>query len=100
MNVLFKIILCLFLVDKSGDGHKIPDFYFPSSNSGHIHLWQFLLQLLKESEDGKHSNLLCWDGPPSGGEFKLIDPDQVALKWGERKGKPNMNYDKLSRALR
>jgi hypothetical protein len=25
---------------------------------------------------------------------------QVARRWGERKSKPNMNYDKLSRALR
>lgn len=26
--------------------------------------------------------------------------DEVARRWGERKSKPNMNYDKLSRALR
>jgi len=30
----------------------------------------------------------------------LTDPDEVARRWGERKSKPNMNYDKLSRALR
>ena len=30
----------------------------------------------------------------------MADPDEVARKWGERKNKPNMNYDKLSRALR
>uniref|UniRef100_A0A183AG95 ETS domain-containing protein n=1 Tax=Echinostoma caproni TaxID=27848 RepID=A0A183AG95_9TREM len=30
----------------------------------------------------------------------LVDPDEVARRWGERKSKPNMNYDKLSRALR
>ena len=29
-----------------------------------------------------------------------MDPDEVARRWGERKSKPNMNYDKLSRALR
>uniref|UniRef100_A0A914C8X3 ETS domain-containing protein n=1 Tax=Acrobeloides nanus TaxID=290746 RepID=A0A914C8X3_9BILA len=39
-----------------------------------------------------------WEGTQ--GEFKLVDPDEVAKKWGERKSKPNMNYDKLSRALR
>ncbi|KAJ8253324.1 hypothetical protein GJAV_G00211640 [Gymnothorax javanicus] len=39
-----------------------------------------------------------WEG--TNGEFKLIDPDEVARRWGERKSKPNMNYDKLSRALR
>lgn len=32
--------------------------------------------------------------------LQLTDPDEVARRWGERKAKPNMNYDKLSRALR
>ncbi|XP_066544041.1 protein FEV isoform X1 [Amia ocellicauda] len=63
--------------------------------SGQIQLWQFLLELLSDS-----SNISCiaWEG--TNGEFKLIDPDEVARRWGERKSKPNMNYDKLSRALR
>ncbi|KAG7503272.1 FEV protein [Solea senegalensis] len=63
--------------------------------SGQIQLWQFLLELLSDS-----SNMSCiaWEG--TNGEFKLIDPDEVARRWGERKSKPNMNYDKLSRALR
>ncbi|ETE63852.1 Friend leukemia integration 1 transcription factor [Ophiophagus hannah] len=38
--------------------------------------------------------------PGTNGEFKMTDPDEVARRWGERKSKPNMNYDKLSRALR
>lgn len=41
---------------------------------------------------------ITWEG--TNGEFKLTDPDEVARRWGERKSKPNMNYDKLSRALR
>ncbi|KAI1898354.1 hypothetical protein AGOR_G00071460 [Albula goreensis] len=41
---------------------------------------------------------IAWEG--TNGEFKLVDPDEVARRWGERKSKPNMNYDKLSRALR
>lgn len=46
------------------------------------------------------ANAACirWEGTQ--GEFKLVDPDEVAKKWGDRKSKPNMNYDKLSRALR
>jgi len=58
-------------------------------------LWQFLLELLADSGN---INCIGWEG--TNGEFKLIDPDEVARRWGERKSKPNMNYDKLSRALR
>ena len=34
------------------------------------------------------------------GEFRLNNPEMVAQLWGERKNKPHMNYEKLSRALR
>ena len=63
--------------------------------SGQIQLWQFLLELLS---DNKNSGCIVWEG--TNGEFKLTDPDEVARRWGDRKNKPNMNYDKLSRALR
>ncbi|XP_033322796.1 protein c-ets-1-B isoform X1 [Megalopta genalis] len=62
---------------------------------GQVQLWQFLLELLADSSN---STCIAWEG--SNGEFKLTDPDEVARRWGERKSKPNMNYDKLSRALR
>uniref|UniRef100_A0A8C0INH3 ETS domain-containing protein n=1 Tax=Chelonoidis abingdonii TaxID=106734 RepID=A0A8C0INH3_CHEAB len=65
------------------------------AGSGQIQLWQFLLELLS---DRANLNCIAWEG--TNGEFKLIDPDEVARRWGERKSKPNMNYDKLSRALR
>ncbi|XP_043936213.1 ETS domain-containing protein Elk-1 [Protopterus annectens] len=60
-----------------------------------ITLWQFLLQLL---EDKKNENLISWTS--NDGEFKLVDAEEVARLWGMRKNKTNMNYDKLSRALR
>ncbi|XP_077473666.1 protein FEV [Stigmatopora argus] len=63
--------------------------------SGQIQLWQFLLELLS---DAGNASCIAWEG--TNGEFKLLDPDEVARRWGERKSKPNMNYDKLSRALR
>nr|XP_039248059.1 transcriptional regulator Erg-like [Styela clava] len=68
---------------------------FNLEGGGQIQLWQFLLELLSEP-----TNAICitWEG--TGGEFKMVDPDEVARRWGERKNKPNMNYDKLSRALR
>ena len=34
------------------------------------------------------------------GEFVMKDPEGVAHLWGRRKGKGNMTYEKLSRALR
>jgi len=68
---------------------------FGSPGTGQIQLWQFLLELLS---DASLASIIAWEG--TNGEFKLIDPDEVARKWGERKSKPNMNYDKLSRALR
>ncbi|GAB0093408.1 DNA-binding protein D-ETS-6 [Sergentomyia squamirostris] len=66
-----------------------------AQGSGQIQLWQFLLELLADSSN---SGCITWEG--TNGEFKLTDPDEVARRWGERKAKPNMNYDKLSRALR
>ncbi|XP_035478665.2 fli-1 proto-oncogene, ETS transcription factor-related sequence isoform X2 [Scophthalmus maximus] len=76
--------------------YKLPD---PSAHrpvgSGQIQLWQFLLELLSDSNN---SGIITWEG--TNGEFKMTDPDEVAKRWGERKSKPNMNYDKLSRALR
>lgn len=67
-----------------------------SGNNGQIQLWQFLLEILTDSE---RLNIIQWiDG--GNGEFKLADPEEVAKLWGERKNKPTMNYEKLSRALR
>ncbi|XP_028849952.1 ETS domain-containing protein Elk-3 [Denticeps clupeoides] len=60
-----------------------------------ITLWQFLLHLL---DDHSHRHLISWTS--NDGEFKLLDAEEVARLWGLRKNKTNMNYDKLSRALR
>ncbi|XP_023163690.2 DNA-binding protein Ets97D [Drosophila hydei] len=66
-----------------------------SGNNGQVQLWQFLLEILTDSE---HTDIIEWVGTE--GEFKLSDPDRVARLWGEKKNKPAMNYEKLSRALR
>uniref|UniRef100_H3C404 ETS transcription factor ELK1 n=1 Tax=Tetraodon nigroviridis TaxID=99883 RepID=H3C404_TETNG len=60
-----------------------------------ITLWQFLLHLLN---DQQQRHLISWTGEDR--EFKLLDAEEVARLWGLRKNKHNMNYDKLSRALR
>ncbi|ELT99553.1 hypothetical protein CAPTEDRAFT_49618, partial [Capitella teleta] len=59
-----------------------------------IQLWQFLLELLADEDP-----CVSWE-PTSYGEFQVNAPDELAQRWGRRKNKPNMNYDKLSRALR
>uniref|UniRef100_A0A915EVP2 ETS domain-containing protein n=1 Tax=Echinococcus canadensis TaxID=519352 RepID=A0A915EVP2_9CEST len=64
-------------------------------SGGQIQLWQFLLD---ELQDPLSSRYICWTG--HGAEFKLRDPNEVARRWGLRKNKPKMNYEKLSRGLR
>nr|CAD7406589.1 unnamed protein product [Timema poppensis] len=60
-----------------------------------ITLWQFLLELLISNQ---YNNIITWTN--NDGEFKLVNAEEVARLWGLRKNKTNMNYDKLSRALR
>ena len=66
-----------------------------SGNNGQIQLWQFLLELLTDKDCRE---VIQWVGDE--GEFKLNNPEVVAQMWGQRKNKPTMNYEKLSRALR
>ncbi|XP_019748431.1 ETS translocation variant 3-like protein isoform X1 [Hippocampus comes] len=67
-----------------------------SPGSRQVQLWHFLLELLGGS--GGQSDTIGWGG--EWGEFVIHNPERLARLWGERKGKPHMNYDKLSRALR
>ena len=60
-----------------------------------VTLWEFLLELLL---DDKFTDLISWAS--SEGEFQFHKKEEVARLWGLRKKRKNMNYDKLSRALR
>ncbi|KAH3702879.1 ETS translocation variant 1-like [Dreissena polymorpha] len=62
---------------------------------GSLQLWQFLVTLL---DDPSNASFIAWTG--RGLEFKLIEPEEVARRWGIQKNRPAMNYDKLSRSLR
>nr|XP_004659860.2 ETS translocation variant 2 [Jaculus jaculus] len=66
-----------------------------TNHQGPIQLWQFLLELL---HDRARNGCIRWTGQSR--EFQLCDPKEVARLWGERKRKPGMNYEKLSRGLR
>ncbi|XP_059269581.1 ETS translocation variant 3-like protein isoform X1 [Mustela nigripes] len=61
-----------------------------------IQLWHFILELLQKEE---FRHVIAWQQGEYG-EFVIKDPNEVARLWGRRKCKPQMNYDKLSRALR
>ena len=52
----------------------------------------------KSFQTEEYRHCIQWEG--LAGEFRMTDPDEVARLWGQRKNKPNMNYGKLSRALR
>nr|KAG5700431.1 hypothetical protein BaRGS_010344 [Batillaria attramentaria] len=60
------------------------------SGGGQLQLWQFLLELLTES---RNESCIKWDG--GDGLFTLTDPDEVARRWGCRRNKPRMTYDKI-----
>ena len=68
-----------------------------TSNGSHIHLWQFLKELL--AQPNVHGSAIRWLDR-SKGVFKIEDSVRVARLWGKRKNRPAMNYDKLSRSIR
>ncbi|XP_063780495.1 ETS translocation variant 1 isoform X3 [Pseudophryne corroboree] len=82
----------------SGDIKQEPGLYREGptyQRRGSLQLWQFLVALL---DDPANSHFIAWTG--RGMEFKLIEPEEVARRWGIQKNRPAMNYDKLSRSLR
>lgn len=62
---------------------------------GNMQLWQFLYAILEDQTD-----IIEWTANKSEYEFRLLQPDVVAIWWGHQKNRQNMNYDKLSRSLR
>ncbi|KAJ8678517.1 hypothetical protein QAD02_014304 [Eretmocerus hayati] len=67
------------------------------SGGSHIHLWQFLKELLVSPST--HGSCIRWLDRNKG-VFKIEDSVRVARLWGKRKNRPAMNYDKLSRSIR
>ena len=62
-----------------------------------MQLWQFLYALLS---DPKYKELIEWTSNVKEREFRLHEPEAIAIWWGDHKNKRNMSYDKLSRSLR
>ncbi|KAI3374659.1 hypothetical protein L3Q82_021236, partial [Scortum barcoo] len=103
MRVVSPHLISLRLITATPNPPRVsPAVLFPdwaykpawSPGSRQVQLWHFLLELLGRGEGGAIGWGREW------GEFIIRDPERLARLWGERKGKPHMNYDKLSRALR
>jgi SAM pointed domain-containing ETS transcription factor len=83
--------------------HQLTDYRGTSRGGGRggnkrtICLWQFLRELLLNPQP--HENWIRWIDR-NRGIFKIEDSVRVAKLWGERKNRPQMNYDKLSRSIR
>ncbi|KYM93543.1 ETS homologous factor, partial [Cyphomyrmex costatus] len=60
-------------------------------------LWEFIRDLLRNRETCP--SLICWDDY-SQAKFRFVKSDEVAKRWGSRKGNTKMTYEKLSRAMR
>lgn len=69
----------------------------PRKSKRSICLWQFLKELLLYPE--AYQSWIRWIDKNKG-VFKIEDSVSVARLWGQRKNKPAMNYDKLSRSIR
>ncbi|XP_062595776.1 retroviral integration site protein Fli-1 homolog isoform X2 [Saccostrea cucullata] len=57
-------------------------------------LWKFILEQLRSgTESIRWVNLLT-------GTFRFVDTTDISRKWGEKKRKSDMNFEKLSRGIR
>ncbi|XP_065835583.1 uncharacterized protein [Oscarella lobularis] len=75
--------------DFSGGSRPIHSAHSPQ-------LWEFLMMLL---DDPKRRSVIGWRNKDEG-VFKIFCSDAAARLWGSYKNRSNMNYDKMSRAMR
>ena len=66
---------------------------------GGMQLWQFLYALLEDPHK-RYNDLIEWTDNRQDLEFRLNDPEAIALWWGIIKHRANMTYERLSRSLR
>jgi len=60
-------------------------------------LWEFIRDLLLNPM--YNPSLICWENYDEG-TFRFVHSDRVAKLWGSKKDNIDMNYEKLSRAMR
>lgn len=85
------------VADSPQTSQSSPQSKTTGRGGSHIHLWQFLKELLATPQI--NGACIRWLDR-SKGVFKIEDSVRVARLWGKRKNRPAMNYDKLSRSIR
>lgn len=60
-------------------------------------MWEFILELL--ADPTSYGQFIRWKDRDHG-QFKIYDSQVVAALWGKHKNRTNMNFDKMSRAMR
>jgi len=69
---------------------------YSNSNFNHdVEIWQFLLNLLTDSD---YQNVIEWIDDE--GTFKITNPSTVSMMWGLVKNNWRMDYNKMASALR
>ncbi|KAM4795729.1 transcription factor ETV7-like [Rhinophrynus dorsalis] len=58
-------------------------------------LWDYLYQLLS---DKRYEPYIKWEDKESK-IFRVVNPNKLAALWGNHKNRPNMTYEKMSKAL-
>ena len=69
----------------------------PGQSTKGNHLWEFVRDLLKDTKF--NPKVIKWEDEEDR-VFRIVQSEQVAKMWGNKKNNPNMTYEKLSRALR
>ena len=78
-------------VEEGEKGIRMPQ------RKGGMQLWQFLYALLEDPEK-RHGELIEWTNRQEL-EFRLLDPEAIAIWWGKIKHRANMTLERLSQSL-
>ncbi|XP_073443421.1 transcription factor ETV7-like [Dendrobates tinctorius] len=70
--------------------------YLDGKIKGCRFLWDYLHKLL---DDKRYESYIRWEDKDLK-VFRVVDPNKLAAFWGNHKNRPNMTYEKMSRALR
>lgn len=59
--------------------------------------WEYLMRMLADKK--YNPSIIRWEDKQAS-TFRIVKPDIVARKWGQRSKKPNLTYDNFARGLR